>query len=336
MIRVLSRTDTPLLDNLLTFHLPGKGFRHTADGNDSNQMATEQAFYGMIAAQRARNGKPGLYQMRDALVLGDGSHSEPARGAGLAGKVPAVKAAPVTKPDIRFTDILLSDQAAAIEQLAVREILTGKGNGRFDPDAGMTRAEFAAIVVRALGLTPVTSGAFSDVAADKWYAPYIGTATSYGIIQGVSNGRFNPEGSVSRQEAAVMLARAASCCGMDTTLDTAAVRDILAPFADYVTTAEWSRAGLAFCYSTGILDDAALDIQGSPQHQTLRNRADGIQSVVCRQSLVAGCEVKCDGVEKTRIEVTPCTADRHHAGGGLLVWRQCPRHARLVGNPQAR
>lgn len=58
-----------------------------------------------------------------------------------------------------------------------------------------------------------------------------------------------------------MVARAAKLCGMDTSMDSAAVRDTLAQFGDYVTTGEWARESLAFCYSQGILDDSALNIQ---------------------------------------------------------------------------
>ena len=48
-------------------------------------------------------------------------------------------------------------------------------------------------------------------------------------------------------------------------LDTAAVRDVLAQFTDYVTTPEWAREGLAFCYQEGILDDSAMEIQGKTE-----------------------------------------------------------------------
>lgn len=58
-----------------------------------------------------------------------------------------------------------------------------------------------------------------------------------------------------------MVARAAKLCGMDTELSSLAVRDVLAQFADYVTAADWARAGLAFCYQAGILDDSALEIR---------------------------------------------------------------------------
>lgn len=46
-----------LLDNLMTFYLKGSGFLHTADGSGSNQMASEQGFYGLVAAQRAPAGQ---------------------------------------------------------------------------------------------------------------------------------------------------------------------------------------------------------------------------------------------------------------------------------------
>lgn len=58
-----------------------------------------------------------------------------------------------------------------------------------------------------------------------------------------------------------MVARAAKLCGMDTAVDGAAVRDILAQFSDYVTTDAWAREGLAFCYDADILDQSDLAIR---------------------------------------------------------------------------
>lgn len=58
-----------------------------------------------------------------------------------------------------------------------------------------------------------------------------------------------------------MAARAAMLCGMDTAMDGGAIRDVLAQFGDYVTTAEWARSGVAFCYQEEILDPSELDIR---------------------------------------------------------------------------
>lgn len=251
-----------MLDNLMTFYQKGKGFLHTKDGSGSNQMATEQGFYGLVAAQRARQtGKNSLYRMSDAIQI-DSSAVDSGNTVGLPGKHADVKKMPVTAEGRTFEDVTAShENQAAIEALAARGIINGKTDTMFDPNGSMTRAEFATIVVNALGLTPKADGPFTDVAASAWYSPYIGTAYSYGIVSGTSATTFNPSGTITRQEAAAMVARAAGLCGMNTEMDSAAVRDMLAQFTDYVQTDEWARETLAFCYQSGILEDDALEIQ---------------------------------------------------------------------------
>lgn len=251
-----------LLDNLMTFYLPGNGFLHTANGSGSNQMVSEQAFYGLVAAQRAAQGKNSLYRMGDAITVsaGEGLQS----GQGLAGKHADVKAQPITSPGKTFADISGVNahvNQAAIEALASRGIINGYDESHFGPDHTMTRAQFAAIVVRALGLPQKPTDNFTDVPSDAWCAACVGAAYTYGIVNGTTATTFNPNGTITRQEAAVMVARAAKLCGMDTSMDSTAVRDTLAQFGDYVTTGEWARESLAFCYSQGILDDSALNIQ---------------------------------------------------------------------------
>lgn len=250
-----------MLDNLMTYYKKGAGFLHTANGSGSNQMASEQGLYGLVSAQRLRQGKNSLYRMGDARTISTGTAQQ--SGAGLPGKHADVKAMPLTQPGRTFGDIRNHKNREAIEALASRGIISGKGNDKFDPDATMTRAEFATIVTKALGLTPKANGKFTDVKAGDWFAGYVGTASQYGIIAGVGDNKFDPNGTITRQEAAVMVARAAKLCGMDTALDNAAVRDVLAQFSDYVKSAEWARQGLAFCYREGILDDSALNIHAT-------------------------------------------------------------------------
>ena len=94
----------------------------------------------------------------------------------------------------------------------------------------MTRAQFATIVVRGLGLPLMNTNTFTDVKAGSWYAPYVGTAYSYGIVNGRTANTFDPEGTITRQEAAAMVARAAKLCGMDTELETYEILNVLAQF----------------------------------------------------------------------------------------------------------
>ena len=115
--------------------------------------------------------------------------------------------------------------------------------------------------MRALGLTPKATNAFTDVSSNAWYAGYVGTAYSYGIITGAGNGRFNPDGTITRQEAAVMVARAAKLCGMDTELENYEILNVLAQFTDYVTIAQWAQEGVAFCYGEDILNQSDLNVE---------------------------------------------------------------------------
>lgn len=250
-----------MLDNLMTFYRKGKGFIHVQNGSGSDQMATEQGFYGLVAALRALDGKSSLYRMGDALSIPDPVSAGQSKEAGLEGKHPDVTAAPVTSPGKTFSDIALSPAAGAIESLASRGIVEGRPGEGFAPEENMTRAEFAAIVVRALGLTAEESGRFSDVPAGAWYAGFVDTACAYGIVTGDGSGKFDPTGTISRQEAAVMVARAAVLCGLDMEMDAGAVRNMLAQFPDYMSAADWARQALACCCRAGILDQSELNIR---------------------------------------------------------------------------
>ena len=256
-----------LLDNLTSFRKSNGGFTHVSDGSDGdNQMSTEQGFYALVDALRLEKGFSSLYRMS-----GNALHISDAAGAqGLPSRNTAVKAIPVTKPGLTFSDIKKSANKAAIEALASREIINGMGDGTFAPSATMTRAQYAAIVVRALGLTPDAKGAkaYTDVAPGTWYEGYIGTASTYGIINGRGGGIFDPEGTITKQEAAVMTIRAAKLCGLETAMKSATVRDALCDFADYTSVADWAQSELAYCYQNGLLDASALNVE--PGRKILR------------------------------------------------------------------
>jgi hypothetical protein len=254
-----------VLDNVLSYQTKAGGFLHTADGSGNNQLTSEQGFYGLVDALRLVQGKNSLYRMSDAITVPDAENS--GRGQGLPGKDPAVQPVPITSPGTTFEDAALHGNVAAIEAMAARGIITGYPDGTFRPERTMTRAEFCAMVTAALGLQPGTSNAFTDTEG-HWAAGRIAAAYKYGIVAGVGNGKFNPGGTITKQEAATMVAAAAKLCGMDIEYDAARIRDTLAVFGDYTQSASWARKFLAFCYDSGILDDSALNIE--PLHQVTR------------------------------------------------------------------
>lgn len=176
---------------------------------------------------------------------------------------PDVKIMPVSAPDKTFADIEKHESKAQIEALAERGIINGKSETDFDPEGTMTRAEFATIIARGLGLPDKGAATFTDISKDDWFCNYIGTAFSYGIIKGVSDTHFNPNGTITRQEAAVMIARAAKLCGMDTETNEDFVRDTVSVFADYISIGDWAKSAMAFCIDKGILTETTAEISPS-------------------------------------------------------------------------
>ncbi|MCM3127985.1 S-layer homology domain-containing protein [Paenibacillus provencensis] len=96
-----------------------------------------------------------------------------------------------------------------VEQLADKMIVSGTAAGVYDPNTAITRAEYAALLVRALGLA-VTPEAmiYSDVPNSAWYAHSIQSAANAGLITGYSDGTFRPNQQVTREEIAAMTYRA--------------------------------------------------------------------------------------------------------------------------------
>lgn len=260
--RFVKNGKTPL-DNLMTYYIEGNGFLHTANGSGSNQMASEQGFYGLVAAKRYRDGRNSLYRMGDAIQI-KGKIDGLTPGLGLPNKNEFVKASKIKYPDKTFKDITglnAHKNQKAIETLASREIIKGKALDKFDPDGYMTRSEFATIIVKSLGLNPATNNNFEDVKEDAWYSGYVETANRYNIVKGTGEGKiFNPEGTITKEEAVTMIARAAKLSGMDIELDVATTRDILAQFVDYVEASDWAMSSLAFAYGENILDESDIEI----------------------------------------------------------------------------
>ena len=102
---------------------------------------------------------------------------------------------------------------------------------------------------------------FSDVCENNWFYGYVNTAFSYGIIKGISADKFNPQGIITREEAAVMVSRAAELIGLNTKYDSSYSRDILCVFDDYTKASDWAVSSLAFCYDKEILDGNVLKIK---------------------------------------------------------------------------
>ena len=112
-----------------------------------------------------------------------------------------------------FTDVSADAwYATAVNALANLDIVQGVGNGIYDPNRAITRAEFAAMTTR-FALRTSGTVKFSDVTENHWAYEPIGAAAYYGWINGYTDGTFKPDANITRAEAAkvvnTMLGRAA-------------------------------------------------------------------------------------------------------------------------------
>jgi hypothetical protein len=83
----------------------------------------------------------------------------------------------------------------------------GNPNGTFRPNDPVTRAEFVTFVNRVFNFKDKASHIFKDVKDNAWYADEIAKAFKAGILIGDGSGYANPDSFITRQEAAVILAR---------------------------------------------------------------------------------------------------------------------------------
>ena len=94
----------------------------------------------------------------------------------------------------------------AISTMAKLGIVKGRRADCFDPNASITRAEFAAICARFSTRTVENSGSFSDISG-HWAENEIERAAAFGWISGYPDGTFRPDARITRAEAMTMINR---------------------------------------------------------------------------------------------------------------------------------
>lgn len=110
---------------------------------------------------------------------------------------------------MRFSDMEDAKWALdKVEALCEKGILSGVGDGKFEPHRYVSREEFAKMLCSLGGFEPQAGETpFDDIQRDSWSYPYICAAYKNGLISGVSPSEFAPKNMVTREQAATMLYR---------------------------------------------------------------------------------------------------------------------------------
>jgi|GEM_PF-4262823 len=163
----------------------------------------------------------------------------------------------VLTADKSFADLSGHWAKSDVELLASKLVVNGAAAGKFAPNGSITRAEFAALLVRSLGLAPdASAAAFSDVAAGDWHAGAVGAAVKAKLAEGFSDGSFKPNDTISRQQMAVMIGRAMTFAQGSAASSAASSLD---GFKDKAGIADWARVSVAQAVDAGILTGMTAD-----------------------------------------------------------------------------
>ncbi|MBD0379623.1 S-layer homology domain-containing protein [Paenibacillus sedimenti] len=143
----------------------------------------------------------------------------------------------------------------AINKLSAKGYVNGKSASSFKPDDPVTRAEFAALLIRGLALyDKQAAGFFSDVKETDWFRKDVFIANRAGLVTGYS-GKFHPHERITRQEMAVMAARALLYANPGKESGSADI----ARFADAEEISGWAEEAIRITVANGIMNGPGHD-----------------------------------------------------------------------------
>ncbi|TXK85839.1 S-layer homology domain-containing protein [Paenibacillus sp. N3.4] len=170
----------------------------------------------------------------------------------------------VISADKSFADMTTHWAKDDVQKLASKGIITGVSGQKFAPESEITRAEFAALLIRGLGER--VSGKdqdvspFLDVRKEDWFAGVVAAAAKAGLIQGYDDGTFHPGEHVSREQMAAMMNRSVQRVGK--AMESGSQDAVLTPFKDRDAIDGWAKESMAVTLQNGLIQgvtDTLLD-----------------------------------------------------------------------------
>ena len=148
---------------------------------------------------------------------------------------------------------------------AQNELFNGTSPTTFEPDGDMTRAMLVTVLWRLDGKpAPKSTNSFKDVPGGQWYTEAVAWASENGVVDGVGNNLFEPDGNVTREQIAAIMYRYAGKKGYDTTK-----RADLSKYPDEGQVSSYAKEALSWANAEGLINGTnngkgdVLDPKGS-------------------------------------------------------------------------
>lgn len=152
-----------------------------------------------------------------------------------------------------FSDVSASkwyaDAIDYVTSAAGGNVMNGVGDGLFSPDGTTTRGQLVTVLYNFDGKPAVSAAApFTDVASGRYYTAPIAWAYENGIVNGVTDTTFHPDGNITREQFAAILYRYSAY----KKYDTAAGAD-LSVFPDAGDASSYARTALSWANAEGLI-----------------------------------------------------------------------------------
>ena len=155
-------------------------------------------------------------------------------------------------PDaVQYSDVPMKEwYYDAVQYAASNGLMNGVGKNQFDPEGSMTRAMLVTVLWRYEGKPMGYQNIFTDVNAKSgsWYIDAVAWAAANGIVGGVGNNKFDPDGNITREQMATILYRYAKKKGIDT-----GKRGDLSGFPDGGKVESWAKDAMQWTVAEKII-----------------------------------------------------------------------------------
>lgn len=147
-----------------------------------------------------------------------------------------------------FSDTADSPYRQAIDHMAVLGLLQGSGDGQFTPGDTLTRSQLCALLAGAMGYWNWNNERtlpFTDVGADAWYYTAVKIMYELGLVSGVNDTAFDPEGTVTHAQFLTILGRMGTMADLTIRQRTDEMTDQDLSDPDVAKFAPWAQSAAA-------------------------------------------------------------------------------------------
>lgn len=177
-----------------------------------------------------------------------------------------------------FKDISNHWAKSDIEYMASKHITDGITSDTFNPEGNVTRAQFAAFLIKLLNVPYQTKATpFTDVKSSDWYYNDVTTAYNIGLVKGISSDKFAPNDNITREQMAAMALDALKYMGKDTAISQDEVTKFLAQYKDTKDVSGWAKEAVAASVKYNIMN-GMTQVTYSPLSTSTRAQAIAVIS----------------------------------------------------------